>query len=69
MVRVSNPEVRAARKFLVSKKLHNDIPARKFSMCAKELDCSFKDTLKYLANERESNDGRNSESEGGEYQR
>ena len=55
-MKVSPPEIRAAKKFLQSKRLQDVVPANKFARAAKELDLSFKDTLTRLAESIEEND-------------
>ena len=49
---VAAEEIRAAKKFLESRGLETkDISPRKFAQAAKELDKSFSETLKILADE------------------
>tara|TARA_R100001594_G_scaffold150490_1_gene211908 strand:- start:3884 stop:4069 length:186 start_codon:yes stop_codon:yes gene_type:complete len=58
-MKVVPSEIRAAKKFLQSKKLQDILPANKFARAAKELDLSFKDTLGELARTvKEDDDGR-----------
>jgi|TARA_R110002126_G_C10214663_1_gene478388 hypothetical protein len=50
--KVAQAEIRAAKSFLERRGLKSDkISPRKFAMAAKELDKSFKETLRILARE------------------
>ena len=63
---VTAPEIRAAAKFLKSKGFQREqIPARRFAMAAKDLDCSFNSTLSYLATGETDEERRERDSQGG----
>lgn len=50
--KVANAEIRAAKKFLKSKKISTDeLSPKKFAKLAKTLDKGFKETLQILARE------------------
>jgi hypothetical protein len=55
---VSQPEIRAAKKFLKSKGLDDYISPKQFALSAKELDCSFRNTLHYLDESEDVDDRR-----------